>query len=220
MNTTDLVPVFTGELNGQPAQLVNARDLHQFLESDRQFADWIKDRVEQYGFEEGKDFFTVLRKSRGRPRTEYHVTLDTAKELAMVERNDKGRQARRYFIECERKAHQQTLPPPADTLPETIRLAIARKAHALAMQGFEQIRTQLEQRVREQLPHRRPQELLQWLDDIGGPDAELVVLNAHQLRSVTSMVAVADLSIHNTLAAIHTLEESTGRPWYDRLHKA
>ena len=72
---------------------VDARELHAFLGVGRDFTNWIKDRLATYGFAEGVDFVThpVLAKtgenpSGGRPRTEYALTLDTAKELAMVER--------------------------------------------------------------------------------------------------------------------------------------
>jgi len=86
---------------------VSARELHAFLESKRDFSTWIKDRVERYGFVENQDFavFTKIGENPcgGRPMTEYAISLDMAKELSMVENNEKGRQARRYFIECEKK---------------------------------------------------------------------------------------------------------------------
>ncbi len=89
-------------------QTVNARDLHGFLESKQNFADWIKSRVADYGFSEGQDFIIILGKSTGgRPSKDYHISLDMAKELSMVERNEKGKQARQYFIECERRARSE-----------------------------------------------------------------------------------------------------------------
>lgn len=100
------------EQNGQ--RVVSARELHQFLESKQQFADWIKNRIKDYGFVEGQDFevFQNFMKNSegGRPTTEYALSLDMAKELSMVERNEKGKLARLYFIEMEKKAisHQQT----------------------------------------------------------------------------------------------------------------
>lgn len=71
------------------------------------FAAWIQERIEQYNFVEDQDF-TVFSDSGnnpkgGRPTKDYHLSLDMAKELAMVERNEKGKQARLYFIECERR---------------------------------------------------------------------------------------------------------------------
>ncbi len=99
-------------------QVVNARDLHQFLEVDTKFTMWIERRIEEYGFIENEDFevFPIFGKKskRGRPSKEYAITLDMAKELSMVERNEKGRQARRYFIAIEkeaRNAHQKVLNP-------------------------------------------------------------------------------------------------------------
>lgn len=66
---------------------VNARELHDFLGSKQEFANWIKNRIEQYGFVEGQDF-TVDKFINGRAtQIDYHLTIDMAKELAMVERN-------------------------------------------------------------------------------------------------------------------------------------
>lgn len=93
------------EENGE--QLVSARELHEFLESKQEFTNWFKNRIEKYGFLENEDFMTILSKSGGRPQTNYILKLDMAKELSMVEANEKGSQARRYFIECEKKALKQ-----------------------------------------------------------------------------------------------------------------
>ncbi|EOR3904115.1 antA/AntB antirepressor family protein [Escherichia coli] len=106
--TTQLIPVFNGTIDNETTLLVNARDLHSFLGVGRMFAHWVKERIAEYGFVENQDFVIACQnwqaKGRGgHNRKEYHLTLDTAKELAMVERNEKGRQIRRYFIECEKK---------------------------------------------------------------------------------------------------------------------
>ena len=82
--------------NEQNEQTVNARNLHEFLEVGRDFSNWFKDRVEKYGFEEGEDFSPILAnstESTGRQKKEYIIKMDMAKELAMVENNEKGRQA-------------------------------------------------------------------------------------------------------------------------------
>ncbi|WP_324710081.1 antA/AntB antirepressor family protein [Pseudomonas citronellolis] len=105
--TESLIPVFTGALGDDLAQLVDARSLHRFLGVDARFNDWVTRRIAEYDFQDGEDFYSFLSKSSGgRPSREYHITLDMAKELSMVERNEKGRQARRYFIECERRLHE------------------------------------------------------------------------------------------------------------------
>lgn len=89
-------------------QTVNARELHAFLEVGKDFSTWMVDRIRQYGFEQGTDYSPELGNNgqRGKPRTEYHLSLDMAKELSMVERNAKGRFARQYFIECEKRLVQ------------------------------------------------------------------------------------------------------------------
>jgi len=111
-----LIPVFAGQIQGQSIQLVDARLLHSFLEVVTRFNDWIARRVEEYGFIDGQDFYSILSKTKGRPNTEYHLSLDMAKELSMVERNEKGKQARRYFIDMERIA--QTAQYGLKQLPE------------------------------------------------------------------------------------------------------
>ncbi|WP_289006165.1 antA/AntB antirepressor family protein [uncultured Kingella sp.] len=88
---------------GQAQQTVNARELHAFLESKQEFSNWIKNRIEDYGFLDGVDFLTNLSKTQGRPRIDYFLSLDMAKELSMVERNAQGKQARQYFIDCEKR---------------------------------------------------------------------------------------------------------------------
>ena len=99
------------QFEGETIQTVNARELHKGLEVSTQFKDWIARRIAEYSFIEGKDFCSFLSESSGgRPSKEYAVSIDMAKELAMVERTPKGRDARQYFIECERRIKQQDTP--------------------------------------------------------------------------------------------------------------
>ena len=108
-----LIPVFNGTIANETTLLVNARDLHTFLGVGKRFASWITERIAEYGFVENQDYILVSPnreiKGRGGDRRskDYHLTLDTAKETAMVERNEKCRQIRRYFIECEKRLRQQ-----------------------------------------------------------------------------------------------------------------
>ena len=120
MTEMTLIPVEPGNIHGQATQLVDARQLHIYLQSRQDFSDWIKSRIRKYEFEEGIDYLLHkfmeqvphMNGLRTRVAMEYRLTLDMAKELAMVERTDRGRQARRYFIECERQLRQlqQSLP--------------------------------------------------------------------------------------------------------------
>jgi anti-repressor protein len=80
---------------GQP--MIDARGLHGWLGIPTRFHVWVARRIEEYGFIEGLDFRTILVKTGGRPKSEYLLTLDMAKELAMVERSEIGRETRRYF---------------------------------------------------------------------------------------------------------------------------
>lgn len=124
-NPNALVPVFKGVLNGEEQLLCNARELHEHLQVGRVFANWIKGRIEEYGFVENQDFIAVCqnrqigfeaqegivaqmgnKSGRGRPSKEYYLTLDMAKELAMVEKTEVGRQVRKYFIQCESEIHK------------------------------------------------------------------------------------------------------------------
>ena len=118
-----LISLHTRSINEQTLDTVNARDLHTFLELGRDFSNWIKARIAQYGFEEGEDFILIRQNGRtknqggDRRSMNYFITLDMAKELAMVERNEKGKQARRYFIDCEKQLHEQKQLPA--TTPNT-----------------------------------------------------------------------------------------------------
>lgn len=100
---TELFVLVNRPVAGQAQQTVNARELHAFLESKQEFSNWIKNRIEDYGFLDGVDFLTNLSKTQGRPRIDYFLSLDMAKELSMVERNAQGKQARQYFIDCEKR---------------------------------------------------------------------------------------------------------------------
>ncbi|EXL06211.1 antirepressor [Brucella anthropi] len=111
MEDSKFPSVVKGQIGGGSIQTVNARDLHDFLESGQDFSTWIKNRISQYGFVDGQDFVIEAAPqnygagNRG-SRIEYHLSLDMAKELSMVERNEKGKVARQYFIECERRAKE------------------------------------------------------------------------------------------------------------------
>ena len=94
------------EQNGK--KVVSARELYKFLEVKENLTDWSK-RMLSYGFDEGVDYQAVsvyLRHENGMGGTtkkDFALTIDTAKEISMLQRTDKGKQARRYFIECENK---------------------------------------------------------------------------------------------------------------------
>lgn len=132
MNNQNLIPVFNGKISSSETLLCDARKLHEFLQVSSRFNDWIKNRINEYGFQENQDFLVtqnLVTKNSGRGGnrkavSEYHITLDMAKELAMVERNEQGRAARRYFIECEKKLQETQMPPANKALPAKIKRRI------------------------------------------------------------------------------------------------
>ncbi|GCD12581.1 antA/AntB antirepressor family protein [Clostridium tagluense] len=89
-------------------KLVSARELHIFLESKQDFSTWIKGRIKKYNFIENEDFSTfhifVEREDSNlkSKTTEYAINIDMAKELSMIEHTIKGKEARKYFIACEK----------------------------------------------------------------------------------------------------------------------
>ena len=116
------INAFSGEINNQTTTLVNARDLHAHLGIKTAFSNWILRRIEDFGFIKNEDFIIIdplakngkrekwgFQAGWGENKIDYHLTLDMAKELCMVERSEIGRQARRYFIEIE-KEHREAMP--------------------------------------------------------------------------------------------------------------
>ena len=107
--------------NDNGKQLVSARELHEFLEVKSIFSTWFK-RMIEYGFEKDIDFYELWSDSKngnaveylGSPQKmsangyelDYIITIDMAKELSMIQRTEKGKQARKYFIQCEKKQRE------------------------------------------------------------------------------------------------------------------
>ena len=150
-----LIPIGASTIGTTIVQTTDARGLHAFLKVGKDFSSWIKARIEQYSFAENVDFVVIDAApqnggagNRG-ARVEYALTLGMAKELAMVERNAKGKEARQYFIECERRA----LAGPA--LPNFADPAAAARAWADEVEAKRALASkaaQLEHQVADQAP--------------------------------------------------------------------
>lgn len=99
-------------------QAVSARELYEFLAPTERFASWF-DRQLQYGFVDGQDYVgcEVFNTLARQTLQDFFLSVDMAKEISMIQRSDKGKQARQYFIECERKASQPALVLPDFTNP-------------------------------------------------------------------------------------------------------
>ena len=80
---------------------VSGRELHEFLEVGTAYKDWFP-RMAEYGFVEGTDFCSKMSESTGgRPALDHRMTIEMAKEICMLQRTDRGKQARQYFIQVE-----------------------------------------------------------------------------------------------------------------------
>ena len=110
MQENNIIPVFSGLTTDGQVQLCDARALHRYMDVRRDFSTWIKGRIAKFCFVEGQDYLLTKSgeqlPSGTKYSIDYHITLDMAKELSMVENNAKGREARQYFIAMERKAMQ------------------------------------------------------------------------------------------------------------------
>lgn len=99
----ELIPTHENE-NGEI--LVSGRELYLYLEVKTPYTQWFE-RMIDYGFSENVDFIGLSQKSEkpfgGRPTIDHHLKLDMAKEISMVQRSDKGKEARQYFLEIERR---------------------------------------------------------------------------------------------------------------------
>ena len=126
----DLVNVTVSVIGDQEVNSVNARDVWEYIVASKtEFSHWVKDRLSD--FSEGVDFITIVRKDEGKDSNglpvykqfkEYIVTLDTAKHICMIERNEKGKQLRQYFIDCEKKLREVI--QPSYTLPTNFKEAL------------------------------------------------------------------------------------------------
>ncbi|MBB6452016.1 phage anti-repressor protein [Salirhabdus euzebyi] len=147
----DILPVYE---NNSGLKFVDARELHEQLFVGKDFSSWIKDRIEKYGFTENEDYKLTLTKIGERQnvtRHDYLLTLDTAKEIAMVQNNEAGRVIRKYFIQVEKQFRQQQPKTQLEVLQGTINQMIEQESRinqiALHNQQLAQENKSLKQRM-------------------------------------------------------------------------
>lgn len=106
---------------------VSGRELHDFLEVGRDFTNWMKQMI-GYGFSEHADYEVYAKNgenpSGGRPSVDYSMTIDMAKEICMIQRTDKGKQARQYFIECEKRLKAVNVPHDSYMISDPVERAL------------------------------------------------------------------------------------------------
>ncbi|MDG4985147.1 antA/AntB antirepressor family protein [Lactococcus lactis] len=126
-------------------QVVSGRELHKFLGVKTRYNDWFEDMV-KYGFTENVDFIGFTEKKvkpqGGRPSIDHALKLDMAKEISMIQRNEKGKQARQYFIEVEKQAKDQQLRVPTSQR-ELVQLALS--ANEETNQRIDVVETKIQQ---------------------------------------------------------------------------
>lgn len=122
MIENELLPIYENE---NKEKLVNARELHSIMKIGRDFTNWIKDRIKKYNFTQNEDYiltFAKIGERRNVIKHEYYLTVNMAKELAMIENNEIGRKIRRYFIEVEKR--YRTIVETPKNIFDFMRLAI------------------------------------------------------------------------------------------------
>ncbi len=122
MIENELLPIYENE---NKEKLVNARELHSIMKIGRDFTNWIKDRIKKYNFIQNEDYILTFAKIGERQNVikhEYYLTVNMAKELAMIENNEIGRKIRRYFIEVEKR--YKTIVETPQNIFDFMRLAI------------------------------------------------------------------------------------------------
>lgn len=131
-----LIPI-TQSADGR--QAVSGRALHEFLEIQTPYHKWFP-RMVEYGFTAGQDYtdisVRVAREGRGAmDATDHILTLDMGKEVSMIQRNEKGRQARQYFIECEKQVQAPAFDPNTITRSEILQMALNAETERLALEA-------------------------------------------------------------------------------------
>ena len=131
----ELIKITQVDWNGEMVDSVDARTLYKFLEIKTRFNDWISNAIRDFDFIPDVDFYTFTKKIVkpiiGRPAIEYTLKMDMAKELSMLARNEKGKQARLYFIECEKKS-RGIIPARPESKLEWMLLAVEQEKELIA----------------------------------------------------------------------------------------
>ena len=181
---TELIKITT---NDEGKQLVSARELHEGLEVGKKFTDWIKNRINKYGFEENEDYTIINEVSQNREgsrlvnreQTDYIITTDMAKELCMVENNEQGRKYRKYFIECEKKLKQ--LQTPSYMIDDPIERAMA------WIEEQKQKKLLQQQNQKQQLLLEEQQPKVEFYDDVAGSKDAVAMKEVAKVLGIKGM---------------------------------
>lgn len=174
----ELIPILIADISGEQIQTCNARDLHRFLGIGKDFSTWVKVQIERAGFVEGTDYVKIPEKSSSpkkgsrqiQERIDYFFTIPAGKEISMMSNTPRGKEARLYFIECERVAKEAT----SFALPDFTNPAIAAREWAKQYE----LRQALEHKVKQDAPK------VDFAEAVSASDAEHTITEASKTLGI------------------------------------
>ena len=173
----ELIPIQLTDIGGEQIQTCNARELHKFLGIGKDFSNWVKAQIERAAFAENVDYIKISGKSlspkranSGKTPTEYFFTISASKEISMMSNTPRGKEARLYFIECERVAKEAT----AFALPDFTNPAIAAREWAKQYE----LRQALEHKVKQDAPK------IDFAEAVTASDAEHTITEASKTLGI------------------------------------
>lgn len=168
----ELIPLHRQSIGSEDVPTANAREIHAYLGIPTRYDQWIKRRIEAYAFQEGRDFTTV-NVEQGPVRTiEYYVTLDMAKQLAMVEKTARGKEARLYFLACERQAKAAApsrMLTTAEMLLEQAKVNVELERRQLAIEATQEAHAHRLDAIETNRPPAGKQTYADWMRATGKP---------------------------------------------------
>ena len=199
-------------------QLVDARELHRKLKVQTKFTNWFPRRVEEYKFDEGKDYFTenqLLPKNGQkvfhRPRTEYFLTIDMAKEIAMVERTEVGKMIRNYFIEMEKIALQTIIKMPKSL--NVYGMEALPYVEWLLLHNYSVTSGQYHARIRKHPQHFYKASTGKWYINKAFAEQLLEIRSScEKLKEVKGLPQVHQMTIFEVIAEVKAEQEKLNQP--------
>lgn len=210
-------------------QLVDARELHKKLQTGRDFSNWIKGRIREYGFIENEDYFTenqwfakfgeskVSENKRftnaggDRRSKDYFITTNMAKELAMVERNEQGRKIRRYFIEMEKIAMQTIIKMPKSL--NVYGMEALPYVEWLLLHNYSVTSGQYHARIRKHPQHFYKASTGKWYINKAFAEQLLEIRSScEKLKEVKGLPQVHQMTIFEVIAEVKAEQEKLNQP--------
>lgn len=190
-------------------QLVSGRELHKFLENNERFSKWWE-RMISYGFIKDKDFTsvqksTVVNNGAKKEIGDYLMKISMAKELSMLQRNEKGKQARLYFIECEEKLKAKLPQTYLEALKELVKV--------------EEAKLQLENRVNNLIHSKKLYTTTEIAKELGFKSANVLNLKLEEDKvqyKVNDTWVLTSKYAENDYVSIKQTELESGKIIYDR----